>query len=274
MHPEQSRNQLIFTGNGEKGAHIPLVEWGREFANILPEPIRDAIRKARSGATGSIDDEDYRKRLQDRFGKRWTMKMLVETISKGIKGFSMTSEQVDSMFQRNEAKENAPKGTTPRGHKKSIPTSGGSKIVHEQEMPVDVPKYKLSGADKFEQPWHLALWAPTDPEGPTVYINTESPILQESVDYHLQQYPDVYATEVAETVRRVFGELATCKIAHSQMLKKHIPEQEIDNDYRSEKALTISLMGLLAEESVIAQRLKKLGQKKDILVGTPDVVKV
>jgi hypothetical protein len=33
-------------------------------------------------------------------------------------------------------------------------------------------------------------------------------------------------------------------------------------DYRNEAALTIALMGLLAEESLIAQRLGKLGRKK------------
>jgi len=33
-------------------------------------------------------------------------------------------------------------------------------------------------------------------------------------------------------------------------------------DYRSEQALTVALMGLLAEETVIAQRLARLGRKK------------
>ena len=33
--------------------------------------------------------------------------------------------------------------------------------------------------------------------------------------------------------------------------------------YRNEAALTVSLMGLLAEESLIAQRLGKLGRKKN-----------
>jgi hypothetical protein len=36
-----------------------------------------------------------------------------------------------------------------------------------------------------------------------------------------------------------------------------------DQYYRSEQALTIALMGLLAEESLIAQRLAKLGRKKN-----------
>jgi hypothetical protein len=39
-------------------------------------------------------------------------------------------------------------------------------------------------------------------------------------------------------------------------------EEDLDAHYRSEEALTVALMGLLAEESLIAQRLGKLGRKK------------
>ena len=36
VHPDQSRNRLIFTGNGEKGVEIPLSDWALEFAENLP----------------------------------------------------------------------------------------------------------------------------------------------------------------------------------------------------------------------------------------------
>ena len=39
--------------------------------------------------------------------------------------------------------------------------------------------------------------------------------------------------------------------------------EDLDLTYRNEAALTVSLMGLLAEESLIAQRLGKLGRKKN-----------
>jgi hypothetical protein len=53
-----------------------------------------------------------------------------------------------------------------------------------------------------------------------------------------------------------------CKIAHSQKLLAHVAEEDLDAIYRNEAALTVSLMGLMAEESLIAQRLGKLGRKK------------
>jgi hypothetical protein len=69
----------------------------------------------------------------------------------------------------------------------------------------------------------------------------------------------------------VFGEVAACKVAHSQKLLRNVAKEQLDRDYRSEQALTIGLMGLLAEESLIAQRLGRLGRKKPP-TGTDPVV--
>jgi hypothetical protein len=117
--------------------------------------------------------------------------------------------------------------------------------------------------DEFELPWHLALWAPNDPDGPTVVVNVDSPVLEEIVKYHQEQYPDVFEEEVTKTIQQVFGEVAACKIAHTQKLRREkVSEETLDQEYRSEAALTVGLMGLLAEESLIAQRLGRLGRKK------------
>jgi hypothetical protein len=68
------------------------------------------------------------------------------------------------------------------------------------------------------------------------------------------------AANTARSVER--GEVAVCKIAHSQKLAAHVSDEELDEQYRSEAALTISLMDLMAEESLIAQRLGRLGPRK------------
>ena len=73
---------------------------------------------------------------------------------------------------------------------------------------------------------------------------------------------DVFAAEVEKIVKDTYGEVAVCKIAHSQKLIAHVAEEDLDLTYRNEAALTVALMGLMAEESLIAQRLGKLGRKK------------
>ena len=266
VHPDQSRNRLIFTGNGEKGVDIPLSDWGFEFAEKMPAPVREAIRNARGEGTGSIEDEEYRKRLQDKFGARWTTKGWVRFANRKQAPQPITLDDASDGEVVGDPTQGEP--TVRRPQRKTIKlvvkrgTPAGPDDGVIGEIPVDVPKYRFAHADDFDKSWHVALWAPNDPEGPTVLINVDSPILQEIVEYHQAQYPDVYAEEVAKIVRRVFGEVASCKIAHSQKLLTRLPEQELDQNYRSEQALTVALMGLLAEESLISQRLGRLGRKK------------
>ena len=118
--------------------------------------------------------------------------------------------------------------------------------------------------DKFVQPWHLAFWERRDPvNGPTVFINVASPILEEIVKYHQANYPPHRSGDVEKTIHKVFGEVAACKIAHAQKLTKDgVTEQDLDNIYLSESALTTGLMGLIAAESLIGQRLGAIGPKK------------
>jgi hypothetical protein len=262
IHPDQSRNRLIFTGNGEKGVELPLSDWGLDFAEDLPAEILDAIRQARGDLSGSIEDDDYRKRLQDKFGSRWRIKMLVAVRN------AETGEPATATDEVVEQAGDRAGGVRRRRRRRTVKiirtlaTLGGNEQGVEKNVPVDVPRYRYGRADEFEKEWHLALWAPNDPDGPTVVINIESPVLEEIVKHHRDEYPDVYAEEVTKTIHQVFGEVATCKIAHSQKLARKVPTEQLDGEYRSEQALTIALMGLLAEESLIAQRLGKLGRKK------------
>jgi len=266
IHPDQSRNRLIFTGNGEKGIELPMSDWGLEFAEHLPKPIIEAIRLARGEGAGSIQDEEYRKRLQDKFGDRWRMRVLVQG-KKNVRGQDATVSDAEVETTETTVTDQPQPGPRHKHRKaikviqkRAIPGGPGQGI--ERDVPVDVPTFRFANSDEFVKPWHLACWAPHDPDGPTVVINVDAPVLQEIVQYHQAQYPDVYAEEVAETVRHVFGEVAACKIAHSQKLAKQVTEEELDRDYRSEAALTVGLMGLLAEETVISQRLGRLGKKK------------
>jgi hypothetical protein len=270
-HPDQSRNRLIFTGGGEKGVELPLSDWGLEFAESMPDQIVAAIREARGEIAGSIADEDYRKRLQDKFGDRWTMKVLVKPKDRNATNTqpaTETDEDVETFVEsvRNgeveERRRRRRNKTIKIIRKRAVP--GGSGEGVEAEAPVDVPKYRMATKDDFDKAWHLAMWDPNSPDGPTVLINQDSPILLEMVRYHQQQYPDIYAEEVQKTVFETFGEIAACKVAHSQKLSRNVPREVLDRDYRSEAALTVALMGLLAEEAVIAQRLGRLGRKKPV----------
>lgn len=269
VHPDQSRNRLLFSGGGIKGDAIPLADWGLEFAEEMPAPIREAIMAARGDLAAQIEDEEYRKRLQDKFGDRWKTKRLVVSMNgkKNNEPVAPTEDEFDGPPDGGDR----PTGTGGGRRKKKEgvrfrrkgATPGGDGTGRFIDVPADVPRIDFQRADAFDKPWHLAMWAPNDPQGPTVYINTESGILQDVVEYHQEKYPEVYHDEVAKIVRQVFGEVAACKVAHSQKLDHVMTEEELNTSFRSGDALTLGLMGLIAEESLIAPRLGRLGRKKD-----------
>jgi len=264
VHPDQSRNRLLFTGDGEKGAEPPLHDWGLEFSQNMPEAILNAIMAARGEDGGTIKDDEYRKRLQDKFGNRWTIKQLVmvkplAVVDASVAG-TATTETADTKLDE--------KGVRPYSRRKRskifkqlVPKAytGGDGVAVERDVPVDVPEYAFCGKEDFEKEWHIAMW---DEASNKVWINREAPVLTESIKHHQEHYAEVYSEQVQDTVMQVFGEVAVSKVAHSQKLQKWLSDEELRNDYRTEAALTISLMGLLAEESLIAQRLGKFGRKK------------
>jgi hypothetical protein len=229
----------------------------------MPQPILDAIQAARGDLDGTLENEEYRKRLQDKFGNRWTVPTFVRARVKGEKkdAAPQSSEEDEYLSgQDGGGGSGVARRVTRKRYQRAL--RGGEESGEMRDLPVAVPRYEYAKADCFARPWHLAAWDPTHLLGPTVLLNSESPILEEIIRHHRDQYPDVYSEEVTKTVRTVFGQIATCKVAHAQKLTAHMTEPEVDEQFRSEPALTIALMGLIAEETVIALHLGRLGKKK------------
>ncbi|MEA2877433.1 MAG: hypothetical protein QOF14_2629 [Hyphomicrobiales bacterium] len=265
IYPDQSRNRLIFTGNGEKGVGMPLSDWGFDFSDNMPDEIRDAIMRARGDGTGGLEDEEYRKRLQEKFGSRWLTTQLVaaKEDDQETRAATPTNETAQVVEQERERGVRKKRRSQRRFQIIRLRASeGGNGQGIERQVAVDVPRFRYVSKDEFEEDWHLASWVPIDPDGPTIFMNRDAPLLLEAIKHHQQQYPDVFAVEVEKIVKDTYGEVAVCKIAHSQKLTKYVAEDQLDLTYRNEAALTVSLMGLLAEESLIAQRLGRLGRKK------------
>lgn len=266
VYPDQSRNRLMFAGDGERGAELPITRWAYEFAEHMPAEIHAAILAARGSEDEitSISDE-YRQRLLERFGSRWLRPSAVTPADNGSAASGEPTEPIAIPKPKGErdASTREPKGTDKPARKRAErPTEPDGRPIGEtgsgrpKNQPVDIPKYRFAHRDEFEEPWHLALWSPHEADGPTVFINVDSPILQEIIEYRQSLYPEIYAEEIANEIRKAFGDIAICKIAHSQRLTKLVPEEQLNEEYRNERALTISLMGLIAEESLIVQRLK------------------
>jgi hypothetical protein len=308
IHPDTSRNRLIFTGNGEKGVPLPIDNWAEEFANNLPDPILEAIKAARGGSdAATLEDPEYRRRLAEKFGKRWNIPILVKAAPEDAGDrlpITLTGDTVKVYAHRKKIrtvlvkrKRNPPTSRpTPDTHVSNPDGSRGplrqlaqqeyrQRYTSDREEGVfdengtgegvelnrelDIPRIRYTNPREtgFDKPWHLALWQRREPTTghPTVFINTESPILEQIVRYHAAHYPPHLIDDVRQTIHKVFGEVAACKIAHAQKLTAGpdgITVQELDETYLSEEALTTGLMGLIAEESLIGQRLGRIGPRR------------
>lgn len=270
--PDQSRSKLLFTRRGQKNVGVPMTEWGQEFAKQLPTPILEAITRVRGELGGSLTDDSYRKRLQDQFGERFSSPVLVtptKPVDRSVPGGQTLDDvkvlvgdypELDRGRRRSREGRRSRRVTPPSAVTLKVSQNGSDPVAPRKER-LDIPRYRWVTADNFEEEWHLALWAPLDPLGPTVLLNEESPIAREAVRHHTERYAVVHEEEVAGLVKQVLGEIAVCRVAHSQSLLRKMPMTELNHKYRSEEALTISLMGLLAEEAVIAHRLVKFGPK-------------
>jgi hypothetical protein len=119
-----------------------------------------------------------------------------------------------------------------------------------------IPRYRLVKAGELADGM-IAAWHPNDPiysEG-AVLINQDHLVLQSQIEYWQSQFADHHAEEVRKDVLRTYGEIAVAKVAHSEHLKGILPSKQIEEELRSDGALTLALLGLIAEEAVLATRL-------------------
>jgi hypothetical protein len=102
---------------------------------------------------------------------------------------------------------------------------------------------------------------PNSKPKPMVGMNPDSPFLLEQIKYWTKRYPTRYIKEITREIKKVYGEVAVCQVAHVQQLRKHLSAQDLDDTYRNEAALTVGLLGLMAEEAVIGNRLRRFKMK-------------
>jgi hypothetical protein len=264
VYPRTDRSALLYKprGQGNAAREVPLLDWAAHFADNLPEAIQAAITKARGATTGSLEDEGYRQRLAERFGSRWKVeryksdatdgKLLKLALVETPPGAGdVEPEESDDTDESDEltiesARPSPMEEDTRGGDTKGTPSKRGGGI----------PRYRWVPGTEFEMGM-LAAWAPHDVESPegVVLLNSDHPMVKKQTEYWQERYPEHYADEVADEIRMVYGQVAVAKIAHSEHFKGIIPASIVEQDLRSEAALTMSLLGLIAEEAILQDRL-------------------
>jgi hypothetical protein len=266
VYPRTDRNALLLQGGPNPGGALPIQDWASEFTMQMPEAIRAAISEARGNDTGSLTDDAYRERLAERFGSRWRIPKL-RALATG--SFMVSSDQRSGTSAKARVKAKRRVYSPPGG-------AGGSRsgqlTLGNMPGPEKAAKRTVAGGIPHYRPVNgsemsagiLATWQPNDPEFPegVVLINKDHPVLIETIMHFQGQFADHVAEEVARDVIEAYGQIAVAKVAHSEHLRSLLASSSIE-DMRSDTALTMSLIGLVAEESYIAPKLGgKFGRKR------------
>jgi len=269
VYPRNDRNALLLRGGPHAGGELPLTEWGAEFADEhMPQAILDAITEARTGTDGTVDDAAWRERLAERFGTRWKITKLRarKTGTIPLDATQLGTRSKVNVIRRKKVPKSSSSGGGGTG---GIPNTGsrqGTLMGVASKVGGGIPRYRAVKAVDVE-PGMLAAWQPHDPqykEG-VVLINVEHEVLREQITNWQARYPDHYAAEIEKEVVDVYGQIAVSKIAHSEYLKGIVPSQVVEKELRSDAALTMGLLGLMAEEAVLATRIGgKFSRKKKV----------
>ena len=268
VYPRTDRNTLLLRGGPDAGKPLPYADWGAEFADKMPDEVRTALKAAHK-ESGTLDDPQWRERLAERFGDRWRIPKM-RTSSKGdltVSPSQIGSDPIVVVASSKKHKPHEPRTanvTSGTGGHLNIGTIAGSAVASLHRTGVNIPTYRAATADELE-PGMLAAWVGHDPEHPegVVLLNVEHPVIDQQIKYWQEQYADHLVDEVQKEVIDVYGQVAVAKIAHSEKLKGTLPAEVVEKDLRSDHALTMGLLGLMAEESLIAGRLKgKFGKRR------------
>ena len=259
VYPRTDRNALLLKGGPSAGEPLPISDWAAEFADLMPGALREALRDARSGDEGSITDTSWRDRLAERFGSRWRIAKLrisksgAESVDPAQLGTSPGAGPIAKRKKRN----GTGGGGGGRTGQASVGSAPGSAQAKRVKIAGGIPIFLTVPASAFDTPGMLAAWMPHHPEHPegAVLLNIEHPVLLAEIEHWQSRYADHHAENIRQEVVRVYGELAVARVAHSEHLKGLLPSKVVDEDLRSEAALTMSLLGLLAEDAVIATRV-------------------
>jgi hypothetical protein len=258
VYPRTDRNALLIKGGPDAGSPLPFGDWAAEFADAMPQELRAAIIAARSGASGTLENDRWKDRLAERFGARWKIRKLVAVLAGPEKTAAEQpgTEHTPTVIRPAKAAVRSGGSGATLGRPR-VGALGGEKPAVVSLVAGGIPSYRIVPPDELSEGM-LAAWQPHDPEHPegVVLINAGHPVLVEAVRHWQELYGDLHADDVREEVLRVYGEVAVAKVAHSEHLKAHLPAHKIEEELRSEAALTMALLGLISEEAVIGPRLR------------------
>lgn len=187
VYPRTDRNALLLRGGPQAGGPLPMNEWASEFADNMPAELLAAIKQARTGRTGTVDDATWRQRLADRFGSRWRISKLRVSPSGTVPLFAATGGTDSRLLRvRKPKRRRSSEGGNAGGRTGGMNTGDGPgrELAKRVKLPGGIPHFRAVPASDVSHGM-LAAWQPNDPEHSegVVLINVEHPVLVTEIEH-------------------------------------------------------------------------------------------
>lgn len=285
VYMSSDRNRLLIQGGPRAGDPLPWDDWAIEFSENVPQPIVDAINAARAGDADADLDESWRKRLAERFSKRWRqLGLFLDRSGDKTTDPSDHGEGGGVTHRRPKRKlklvsggghgggdgSGAGGGTGGNRGATSAGREPGNDPAAERETDFGLPHAKWESDPDIFEPGMFAVWNPPSVANPRglIQLFLDHPIFKEEVQFWVPQYPPHREQEVIETIKTVYAELAIATVAHSESLKRYLERREDLDKLRSPEALTSALLGLVGASAILGPRLGgAIGRRRETAVA-------
>jgi hypothetical protein len=270
VYPRAARDTLQWFG----GHELPLSDWGQQFADQLPTPIVHALRKARGEKSGSIDDNAWKEQLAQRFGSLWRVPRYRPDPESPKQAGRATI--VEFHPRPRAPKPVPPPPRPPRPHKPVVKLSDKPKFMpvgqaanaKKTMIKGGLPDFEITRDENALESGMLAAYTRPNADKPSglVTIYGEHSVLRHIVETYQAQYAPHLADDVRKVIEEeVYGPVAVAKVAHSEEMRGLVDRAVIDDRLRSPEALTMALLGLMAEDCLIRQKLSKaIGKRRRV----------
>jgi hypothetical protein len=130
-----------------------------------------------------------------------------------------------------------------------------------------LPDYDwVTAADIDESEAYAAAWCPPskDRTNGLVQLARDFPMFREVKEYWRSLYPPHYGDKIDKEIESVYGEAMVARLAHSEafLANPNWGRSKVERELRTPAALTMSVLGLLTEDTVINNRLRGLGVRR------------
>lgn len=275
VYSRADRSHLMWSG----GYELPMDDWSTAFANNMPAPIIDALKRARKEQPSSIEDDKWLERLAQRFGHR----LKLQRYKVAATGVELSDEATMSVT------EDTGLGGGGSGHRPGSDTGPGPGIAPgprpRRRVQSNVVQFAPSGNTQkavrvsprlgmpncvfSDDPVDLdngvaAAWTGPSKDQPhgLIKIWRGHPLVANIVRFFQKDYAGHAADKVREIVEQCYREVMVCRVSQSEEFIPLLGRKAVE-EMRSPRSLTFSLGGMIGEDAMIRQRLvASIGRKR------------